>query len=379
MSSRCTPAARRWARRARWSPCPRILRDFMVNRGRTFIYSTAPSPLMAAAVRAALKIVAGAEQERAQLQALVRHAGDADAGALGLHASPARRSSPSSSATMRAPCALAEALQARGYDIRAIRPPTVPEGTARLRIALTLHADDGCWMRCSPIWPPSWRRWRGVTRFVVTGTDTGIGKTVFAAALAAALGARLLEAGAGGAGCRNRQRNRGAPVGRRDPAGSLSLQAGRFAASGRRGRRRQHRSGALIAAADSAAAGGRGGGRADGAADPDTLYIDVFARWKLPLILCARTAWAPSITPCCRWKRSAPAIFRCWASPLSARTMRTAKRIICRNRQGQAAGPAGRCRAADARRSARRLRRRISTSRISHDVPQSGIPSPSMR
>jgi 8-amino-7-oxononanoate synthase len=34
---------------------------------------------------------------------------------------------------------LAEALQARGHDVRAIRPPTVPEGTARLRLALTLH------------------------------------------------------------------------------------------------------------------------------------------------------------------------------------------------------------------------------------------------
>ena len=55
---------------------PKLYRDFMVNRGRAFIYSTAPSPLMAAVVRAALKIAAGAEQERAQLMALVRHAGE---------------------------------------------------------------------------------------------------------------------------------------------------------------------------------------------------------------------------------------------------------------------------------------------------------------
>ena len=36
---------------------------------------------------------------------------------------------------------IAARMRAEGYDVRAIRPPTVPEGTARLRIAITLNVD----------------------------------------------------------------------------------------------------------------------------------------------------------------------------------------------------------------------------------------------
>jgi 8-amino-7-oxononanoate synthase len=116
---------------------PGLYRDFMVNRGRAFIYSTAPSPLMAAVVRAALKICAGAEQERAQLAALVRHAGE---GLRKLGITPSgSQIQPVIIGEDARTVKLADALQARGHDIRAIRPPTVPEGTARLRIALTLH------------------------------------------------------------------------------------------------------------------------------------------------------------------------------------------------------------------------------------------------
>jgi 8-amino-7-oxononanoate synthase len=117
---------------------PRLYRDFMVNRGRAFIYSTAPSPLMAAVVRAGLKIIAGAEQERAQLAALVCHA-EAGLRNMGLSVSGSQIQ-PIIIGEDRRAVALASALQARGHDIRAIRPPTVPEGTARLRLAVTLHA-----------------------------------------------------------------------------------------------------------------------------------------------------------------------------------------------------------------------------------------------
>ena len=56
---------------------PRLYRDFLVNRGRAFIYSTAPSPLMAAGAARRLKVCAGAEQESTQLRSFsLRHGGN---------------------------------------------------------------------------------------------------------------------------------------------------------------------------------------------------------------------------------------------------------------------------------------------------------------
>lgn len=119
---------------------PAVLCDYLVNRCRPFIYATAPSPLMAVAAAAALDIVADEPERREQLARLVALAGE-KASALGFPPSGSQILPIVVGDNARA-MALAEALQAHGFDVRGIRPPTVPEGTARLRISLTLNVDE---------------------------------------------------------------------------------------------------------------------------------------------------------------------------------------------------------------------------------------------
>ena len=115
----------------------RPLTDFLVNRGRGFIFSTAPSPLMAAVARAAITLSRGDDRRR-RLHALI-----ADAGALLADRFACPRTGTQivplifgdNFRTMR----VAAYLQQKGFDVRGIRPPTVPEGTSRLRISLTLN------------------------------------------------------------------------------------------------------------------------------------------------------------------------------------------------------------------------------------------------
>lgn len=117
----------------------RVLIDMLINRARPFIYATAPSPLVAAALREALRILADEPERRDALAALVRRA-EARLAALGLPASGSQILPVILGTNARA-MHIAEALQAAGFDCRAIRPPTVPEGTARLRLSVTLNVD----------------------------------------------------------------------------------------------------------------------------------------------------------------------------------------------------------------------------------------------
>jgi 8-amino-7-oxononanoate synthase len=118
---------------------PQVMRDFLVNRARAFIFSTAPSPLMAAAVRAALRLLVKEPERRIALHGLIEVASNilAPLGALASGSQIMPVILGDDARTMRA----ALHIQAAGFDVRGIRPPTVPAGTSRLRISLTLNVD----------------------------------------------------------------------------------------------------------------------------------------------------------------------------------------------------------------------------------------------
>jgi len=118
----------------------RTLIDFLINRARSFIFSTAPSPAVAAASRASLRIVQSPEGDalRTRLQENLR----LFAGALKAELPPSAIMPLILGGEERA---LSEGsrLQEAGFFVPAIRYPTVPRNTARLRITLSAaHTPD---------------------------------------------------------------------------------------------------------------------------------------------------------------------------------------------------------------------------------------------
>jgi 8-amino-7-oxononanoate synthase len=122
---------------------PRVLVDYLVNRCRAFVFTTAPPPLLLHALDAALDRIAAEPWRRRRaleladrLRRRLRERGvlPVDSGAVGLGPIVPLLLGDNARAL-----AAAEHLAALGFDVRAIRPPTVPPGTARLRVSV--HAD----------------------------------------------------------------------------------------------------------------------------------------------------------------------------------------------------------------------------------------------
>jgi 8-amino-7-oxononanoate synthase len=127
--------------------------DWLIQAARAYIYTTAAPPAVAHALRESLRLIGGEEGDRrranlqqriAQLRSGLTALTEAHP-ALGWHlADSATAIQPLIVGDNAAAMALAAALDAQGLWVPAIRPPTVPVGTARLRITLsaTHSADD---------------------------------------------------------------------------------------------------------------------------------------------------------------------------------------------------------------------------------------------
>jgi 8-amino-7-oxononanoate synthase len=133
---------------------PQGVIDLLVNRARPYIFSTALTPADAAAALAALAVVRAPEGDAlvARLSALVARVADAGLAASG-HPSPII---PIVLGTEQRALAASTALLADGLWVPAIRPPTVPAGTSRLRVTLSAaHGDDDVERLIASV---SWRR-----------------------------------------------------------------------------------------------------------------------------------------------------------------------------------------------------------------------------
>jgi 8-amino-7-oxononanoate synthase len=115
------------------------LRAFLVNKARPFIFATAPPPPVAAAARAALRLATTDEGDHRRVRLQANRA--ALAGALtALGRSTATVGGPIIPVVLGTDADALEAsahLLEQGLYVAAIRPPTVPEGTARLRVTLS--------------------------------------------------------------------------------------------------------------------------------------------------------------------------------------------------------------------------------------------------
>ncbi|MBI5938433.1 MAG: 8-amino-7-oxononanoate synthase [Betaproteobacteria bacterium] len=111
--------------------------EWLVNKARTYVYTTATPPMLAAAVSTSLKLIAADDWRRIRLKELIAQLREGMAGqpwTLMESNTPIQPLVVGDNATA---LRLAEALRERGVMVPAIRPPTVPQGTARLRISLS--------------------------------------------------------------------------------------------------------------------------------------------------------------------------------------------------------------------------------------------------
>jgi 8-amino-7-oxononanoate synthase len=119
------------------------MRQFLLNRARTFIFSTALPPAVIGANLAAVKLLDEEPERRSLVCELASELRRALKDDLGLNTPSESQIVPVIVGDSRSALNLAGSLRDAGFFVKAIRPPTVPEGKARVRLSVTANHSAG--------------------------------------------------------------------------------------------------------------------------------------------------------------------------------------------------------------------------------------------
>lgn len=113
--------------------------EYLIQTARTYIYTTAMPPAIAAASRASLKLLQQEKWRREKLEQLIQQFKQG-AGELGIKLMPSNTAiQPILIGSSQDASSVSLKLEQKGILVTAIRPPTVPENTARLRVTLSAN------------------------------------------------------------------------------------------------------------------------------------------------------------------------------------------------------------------------------------------------
>ena len=116
--------------------------DYLIQRARPFVFSTAAPPALAEAIDASLDVIRDEPERRQRLDSRVRRLREQLARSGIQVPTDSSQIVPIAIGDNDRAVAVARALRADGFDVRAIRPPTVPPGTARLRVSVNAALSD---------------------------------------------------------------------------------------------------------------------------------------------------------------------------------------------------------------------------------------------
>lgn len=121
--------------------CRQEVRDYLINKMRPFIFTTALPPVTVQWTTFVLRHLAGYQARREHLSTIARQLRNALA-ERGYASASTSQIVPMIAGESHRAIALAEELQRKGFYALPVRPPTVPEGTSRIRFSLTAEVTE---------------------------------------------------------------------------------------------------------------------------------------------------------------------------------------------------------------------------------------------